>query len=340
MRVACRLLLVLAVLVLRPGGASAQAVEGVGTRALGMGGAFVAVADDASATYWNPAGLATAALFSLVLDTNRAGYDDQPVPDGRGAPSGTRADLRRSGTLLAFGVPPLGGTVYRLTTRSARVSSAGPVPPPAGTLAELSVLRTTHAGVNLLQTVLPGVHVGTTLKYVRGTAAHGGVAPAPDDPLDAAGDLRTRTSQAFDLDAGLMVDLRRVRLGLTMRNGLEPDFATPDGARLELPRLFRSGVAVFPTDSLIVSVDADLTSTPDPAGPRRSLAAGVEQQLWNKRLAIRGGVSLSTRGDVRPAVSAGSSVSLRSGLFADGYIAVGLGDAAPGGVGVGLRFVY
>lgn len=30
---------------------------GVGARALGMGGAFVAIADDASAAYWNPAGL-------------------------------------------------------------------------------------------------------------------------------------------------------------------------------------------------------------------------------------------------------------------------------------------
>ncbi|MEX2604216.1 MAG: PorV/PorQ family protein, partial [Gracilimonas sp.] len=31
---------------------------GVGTRATGMGGAFVAVSDDASALYWNPAGIA------------------------------------------------------------------------------------------------------------------------------------------------------------------------------------------------------------------------------------------------------------------------------------------
>lgn len=30
---------------------------GVGARALGMGGAFVAICDDASSTYWNPAGL-------------------------------------------------------------------------------------------------------------------------------------------------------------------------------------------------------------------------------------------------------------------------------------------
>jgi hypothetical protein len=32
-------------------------VEGVGARALAMGGAYVAVADDATANYWNPAGL-------------------------------------------------------------------------------------------------------------------------------------------------------------------------------------------------------------------------------------------------------------------------------------------
>ena len=31
---------------------------GVGARALGMGGAFAGLADDASAAYWNPAGLA------------------------------------------------------------------------------------------------------------------------------------------------------------------------------------------------------------------------------------------------------------------------------------------
>ena len=32
--------------------------EGIGARALSMGGAFVAVADDSTAVFWNPAGLA------------------------------------------------------------------------------------------------------------------------------------------------------------------------------------------------------------------------------------------------------------------------------------------
>lgn len=40
---------------------------GVGARALGMGGAFVALADDASAAYWNPAGLANLQQGELLF---------------------------------------------------------------------------------------------------------------------------------------------------------------------------------------------------------------------------------------------------------------------------------
>ena len=57
----CLNLFLLISLMVSPSGASKYAGEflsmGVGARALGMGGAFVAMANDASATYWNPAGL-------------------------------------------------------------------------------------------------------------------------------------------------------------------------------------------------------------------------------------------------------------------------------------------
>ena len=50
---------VAAALLLLPSPTAAQTWSQVGERSQGMGGAFVAVADDASAIYWNPAGLAT-----------------------------------------------------------------------------------------------------------------------------------------------------------------------------------------------------------------------------------------------------------------------------------------
>jgi hypothetical protein len=53
---------------------------GVGTRALGMGGAFVAVADDPSAAYWNPAGLSLKTqgelYFSSALNNRETFYHD------------------------------------------------------------------------------------------------------------------------------------------------------------------------------------------------------------------------------------------------------------------------
>jgi hypothetical protein len=117
--------------------ARAQGQPPVGVRAAGMGSAFTAVADDASAAFWNPAGLATGAFFSLAVDRNTLD--------------------NRSATLIALGTPPLGITYYRTATRElAMVGNA---------------LVAHHAGVTLLQSVGDRFAVGATLKVVRGTVS-------------------------------------------------------------------------------------------------------------------------------------------------------------------------
>src|SRR3954447_13844517 len=97
-----------------PGAAAfAQSEPPVGVRATGMGGAFVAVADDASAVFWNPAGLASGSYFSVALDDNRLE-----------TPSDSSFPHRRSAFMLAIGAPALGVSYFSTTvTRAAAVAS-------------------------------------------------------------------------------------------------------------------------------------------------------------------------------------------------------------------------
>jgi len=50
--------------------ANGLSLNSVGARALGLGGAFVGVANDATAIYWNPAGLAGQGSSILVFGTD------------------------------------------------------------------------------------------------------------------------------------------------------------------------------------------------------------------------------------------------------------------------------
>ena len=80
------------VLAVKDAGQAARYLRiGVGARALGMGGAFVAVADDASACYWNPAGLVqlknkeVQAMYSLLSIDRKYNFLNyaQPLKDDR-----------------------------------------------------------------------------------------------------------------------------------------------------------------------------------------------------------------------------------------------------------------
>src|SRR4051812_50095968 len=52
--------------------AAAQIPDAVGVRGQGMGGAFTALADDSSATWWNPAGVAGGAFLNMILEYGTA----------------------------------------------------------------------------------------------------------------------------------------------------------------------------------------------------------------------------------------------------------------------------
>ena len=126
--------------------ASAQSFDPVTTRAAGMAGAFVAVTDDASAVYWNPAALASGAFFSLLIDQTSGEATDEPV-DSRGG--------SRSGTVLALSTPPFGVAYYRL--RSTWISPS----PTQNGMSVSETLITHHTGATLVHSLTSGLSVGT-----------------------------------------------------------------------------------------------------------------------------------------------------------------------------------
>ena len=308
-----------------PAAAAAQSSERVGTRAEGMGGAFVGIADDASAVYWNPAGLAGGSYFSLVMD----GHTAESIPDDE-----PRAG-RRSGWLLALTTPALGLSYYRLqntTLRPLDASSSGAF--------VLDALVTHHVGATVVQSLTDGLAVGATIKLVRGLAASS-VVPAGDreDRLENW-DLMGRTGTRADLDVGVMARGAAGQVGLTIRNLTEPSFKTGGATELRLERQIRGGASLLLLQHWTLAADVDLKPFIGPFGDVREVAVGTEARL-NRRLTARTGVRLNTAGDRgrTPAVSAGGSFAVFGSVLVDAQVTHGP-DSAFRGWGVAGRFVF
>jgi hypothetical protein len=320
----------LAALVACPVRALAQhSMESLGARPLGMAGAFVGVADDATAVYWNPAGLATGPVLNLIIDRLDLGT-------GRSL-AGDAAAADRSSLIVAIAAPPLGLSYYRLR---AMWLEPGAAPGSAPTAVSLV---TRHTGATVLQSLATGLVVGATVKFVRGTAGAGPVTAA-DGPgqagrlLDAAGDLVGKASNALDLDVGAMADAGPFRIGLVVRNLTQPSFDTPEGRSLRLDRHARVGVALLPSRDLTVAVDLDLSRVDLGGEDRRFLAAGVERR-WS-RLAARGGIRINTLDDGRqPTGAVGLSLAAREAIWIDGHASYG-SDRGDRGWGLAARVSF
>ena len=125
---------------------------------------------------------------------------------------------RRSGWLLALGTPPLGLSYYRTAIAEEKNGR--------------NTLVAHHAGVTLVQSLGGRLAVGSTLKFVHGIAS----------PAEG---VSTSTNK-FDADIGVMATGALGQLGLSIRNLLEPEFATADGA-IRLDRRVRAGVSIHAT---------------------------------------------------------------------------------------------
>ena len=297
--------------------AMAQPFEAVGSRALGMAGAFVAVADDASGGYWNPAGLASGQPAGATIEWVRFQSGDRDAAPARGP-------WERSTRFTSLGTWPMGLNYTRVDEVS--LTSADRV----------ERFTTQQYGVSVLQSITEGFVIGSTLKYVRGSVgAQTVTALTAGDSLESGRDLDGEASGAFDMDVSAMYDARVFRIGATVRNLRSPEFDGPDGLVRELERRSRVGLAVLPGAGLTLAIDLDLDTADLPTGPQRVVAAGVERQ-FSSRVVIRGGARRNLEGTRATVGAAGASVAIRPGTWLDAHVTLGR-SAGERGFGIGLR---
>ncbi len=310
--------------------AASQVVESTGIRALGMGGAFVAVANDSSATWWNPAGLATGPF----VDASLSGATTETA--------GGHPATRVGAGSFALVTPALGLSLhrFRVTEVPARSTGAGSVVrQEEGT--PVRSLTAWQLGATLVQTVLPGVHAGATVKYVRGAVRRSVVTDrAVADQLDAAHDAGgpAVASGTADLDVGVMATAGPLRAGLLVRNVTQPSLGG-----VELPRQVRVGAAfdggAMGGPPMTLAVDADMRVYDSATGPRRVVAVGGEQWLLAHRLGLRAGARVNTTGLRERSVTAGMSVAVRAGMYLEGHVIRG-GSRDERGWGVASRVSF
>ena len=294
-----------------------------------MGGAFVAVADDATAAYWNPAGLTTGAFFSLLVEQTFTKTRLEPTQaDSPGTDHG--------GIIVGMSTNTTALSYYRLRinqierpTHSA--ASADPARKDKWGDAILRSVVTHNVALTRAQLLYPGVSVGSTLRYVRGSHGIGTGDPGLTTGawLREAGDLERRGQNKVDIDVGLKIGGRTVQVGLVARNLLEPSLDGPDGRSIRLDRWVRAGLAVRPGGRLLVEADVDVSRQVGSHGERRNVAIGAEQ-WFSDWLGVRGGARFNLEGAANdgPGVigAFGLSLALDSGVYVDAQLTRGRDD--------------
>jgi hypothetical protein len=286
-----------------------------------MAGAFVAVADDATAVFWNPAGLVSGNAVGGTIDWGRFQFGNRDIVPVPGPSEG-------SANLTSLGAWPVGLSY-------ARFQSTVLVPDASGSPAAFNV-RTSHVGITVLQTLVENLVIGSTFKYVRGRTERALAEGATvKEALEHGSDLEGSARGTFDFDIGLMADMQQLRVGLTVRNLRQPTFGAVAENEITLKRRARLGVALLPTTGLILAMDLDLDTADLEGGPSRILAIGGEKRL-GLRLAVRSGVRMSVEGDRRLVKAVGTSYMIRPRVWLDGHFSQG-GENGHRAFGLALR---
>ena len=226
-------------------------LQGPTPRGVALGGATSAIIDDASAIYYNPAGLASVRGTEFGFAHNRIGNFDF-----------LQHNLAWGATELgSFG--NLGGSVRVFTTESGDGDKLS---------TELSV-SIAH-GVMLMRDVHSSLAFGWAMHYhqLDFGASAGTYVPGTDTYVNGIDDLGSDGTVAFDV--GVRASLEsRVFASAVLRNLNRPHLGTTD--RVELLESLALGAAYEPYPQVLTTAEVEVRSGEMPS----ILRAGVEYQV-------------------------------------------------------------
>lgn len=293
--------------------AQAMALEfvPVGPRAMGMGGAGVAITTDALATYWNPAGLAMTQTVDIRIQgggqvIDRLGIADavhdleqfnanDPSPANQAKAQDIANRINRAGATVSvngsaglyikghLGEHAFGLNVSDVATGGGFVSTPVQATQPGGVgtpirLAGQMALR----GLEARQIAFSYAYafsdktfsVGVTGKIIQGAAFSGSTTLTGGTDVSITDNFGKPTlSTAFGIDVGgIYRPSSWLRFGVVAKDINQPTFDAPGGGELKLGPQIRGGIAINPYSSLTLTADVDATSN-------KTFVPGIKSQV-------------------------------------------------------------
>jgi hypothetical protein len=293
--------------------AQAIAVEfvTVGPRAMGMGGAGVAVTTDALATYWNPAGLAMTQTVDIRIQgsgqvIDRLGIADavrdledfnttdtsaanlakaQDIANRINQPGATVSVSGAAGLYIKghLGEHALGLNVSDVPTGGGFVSTPVQATQPGGPNTPISLAgQMALLGFEARQVAFSYAYafsdktfsIGVTGKIIQGAAYNGSTTLTGGTDVSITDNFGKATlSTAFGIDVGAIYRPSSwLRFGVVAKDINQPTFDVPGGGELKLGPQVRGGVAVNPYSSLTLTADVDATSN-------KTFVPGIKSQV-------------------------------------------------------------
>ncbi len=297
----------------------------VGPRAMGMGGAGVAITTDALATYWNPAGLAMTQTVDIRIQgggqvIDRLGVADaihdlekfdptdpnaatkaQDIANRINRPGATVSINGSAGLYIKghLGEHAFGVNISDVATGGGFDSRVQCAPNPTcvgvvslnGAMA-LRALEVRQAAFSYAYAFSDKMFsIGVTGKFLQGAAYSGSTTLTGGTDVTITDNFgKATTSTAFGIDVGAIYRPSSwLRFGLVAKDINQPTFNDVGGGELKLGPQVRGGVAVNPYSSLTLTADVDATSNKTfvPGVKSQVLSLGAEQTIFSEFLSFR-----------------------------------------------------